>query len=245
MKKNLFRLYFVITLVMTSNFSFSADKMNVLIITGGHEFDRKSFFEMLDSFKNISYKELTQPGAYFQLANIDPSSFDAIVFYDMPSTISDYEKNTFYNLIKEGKGLLFLHHSICSFQEWNEYKSFTGGKYYEKKKNEIFGVSSYQHDVNFSVHVIDKSHPVTRGIKDFKILDEVYINLEVLPYVQPLLSTNHPKSNRLIGWTLKKENSRIVYIEPGHDKSAYINPSYQKLIRQAISFVAAKEYVSD
>jgi type 1 glutamine amidotransferase len=142
--------------------------------------------------------------------------------------------------VKEGKGFLFLHHSICSFQEWNEYKSFTGGKYYEKKKDEVFGASSYQHDVKFSVHILDNSHPVTRGIKDFEILDEVYGNLEVLPEVQPLLSTDHPKSYKLIGWTLKKENSRIVYIEPGHDKNAWFNPSYQTLIKQAISYIAGK-----
>lgn len=230
----------VLTLILAANFSYSAGKLNILIVTGGHDFDKKSFFEMFDSFKNISYKELTHPEAYQQLAQIDPASFDAVVFYDMPPSIKEEEKNVFNTLVKEGKGLLFLHHSLCSMQDWNEYKLFTGGKYYEKKKDETFGASSYQHDVRFRIHIVDQSNPVTRGIRDFEILDEVYGNLEVLPNVHPLLSTDNPKSNKLIGWTLKKEKSRIVYIEPGHDKNAYFNPSYQQLIRQAIVYVATK-----
>ena len=240
MKIKPFRILFVLVMMIASNPLFSAAKINVLIITGGHEFDRKSFFEMFDSFKNISFREITHPGAYSKLAEIEPSSFDAVVFYDMPAMITDNEKKTFYNLVEAGKGLLFLHHSICSFQEWADYKTFVGGKYYEKKRDEAFGASSYQHDVNFSVHITDKTHPVTRGIQDFKIVDEVYGNLEVLPNVQPLLSTDHPKSNRLIGWTLIKDKSRIVYIEPGHDNNAWSNPIYQKLISQAISYVAGK-----
>jgi uncharacterized protein len=240
MNKILFRLFILITLVLVSNVSFSSGKLKVLIVTGGHDFDKKSFFEMFDSFKDIGYKELTHPNAYGQLDKADPSTFDAVVFYDMPATIIEEEKDVFYKLVKEGKGLLFLHHSICSLQDWMEYESFTGGKYYEKKKNEIFGASSYQHDVRFVIHVVAPPHPVTAGMKDFEILDEVYGNLEVLPDVQPLLSTDNPKSNKLIGWAFKNDKSRIVYIEPGHDKSAFFNPSYQQLIQNAIAYVSAK-----
>ena len=195
---------------------------------------------MFDSFENVSYKELTHPDAIMQLGGADPATFDAVIFYDMPRDIKDEEKIVFRKLVKDGKGLLFLHHSICSYQDWNDYKSYTGGKYYEKMKDEAFGVSTYRHDVKFRIQILEKSHPITRGVKDFEILDEVYGNLEVLPGVQPLLATNHPLSNKIIGWTFQKENSRVVYIEPGHDKNAYSNPSYQQLIRQAIIFAAGR-----
>ena len=225
--KTLIRLSFVFAFLLTSSCFFSAKKINVLIVTGGHDFDNKSFFEMFDSFKKISYRELVHPEANRQIMEMDIKSFDAVVFYDMPKIIKEEEKITYEKLVKEGKGLLFLHHSICSFQDWNEFKTFTGGKYYEKKKDESFGASSYQHDIDFKVHINDNSHPVTRGLKDFELLDEVYGNLEVLPGVHPLLSTDHPKSNKLIGWTLEKGKSRIVFIQPGHDKQSYFYPNYQ------------------
>lgn len=234
------RLSILIILLFVS-FAASAGNLKILIVTGGHDFDRVSFFQMFDSFKNLTYRELVHPEARIQLGTADIASFDAVVFYDMPKTITEEEKNAYYKLLKAGKGLLFMHHSICAYQEWPEYESIVGGKYYEIKKDDKFGVSSYLHDVDLNVHIMQASHLVTKGMKDFKLHDEVYGNLEVLPGIYPLLSTDHPKSNILIGWTLKKENSKIVYIQPGHDKNSFNHPGYRQLIRQAIGYITTNK----
>jgi hypothetical protein len=234
-------LTFLIVLISLS-YNVSASKLKIIIVTGGHDFNREAFFQMFDSFNNLSYTELIQPEARIQLATIDLSSFEAVVFYDMPKTITEEEKNSYYRLLKAGKGLLFLHHSICAYQDWPEFKQIIGGKYYEKKKNEKFGASSFTHDIDFYVQIVHPSHPVTKGIKDFVLLDEVYGNMEVLPEISPLLSTDHPKSNILIGWTLKKENSKIVYIQPGHDEKSYSNPEYRKIIKQSISYITGVKF---
>ncbi len=223
------------------SFSASAGKMKILIVTGGHDFDRDPFFQMFDSFKNISWTELVHPKARIQLESIDLASFDAVVFYDMPKTITDQEKNAYYRLLKAGKGLLFLHHSICAYQDWPEYKNIVGGKYYEKKRDDKFDASSYLHDVDFVVNILQPSHMITKRMKDFELHDEVYGNLEVLPEVYPLLSTSHPKSNMLIGWTLKKDNSTIVFIQPGHDNNSYSNPDYRRLILQSLNFITTNK----
>lgn len=218
--------------------TYSAKKLNVLIITGGHNFDRESFFKMFDSFEYISYTKLKHPEAYFQLGEIDPKTFNAVVFYDMPKTIFETEKESYYKLLKFGKGLVFLPHSQCSYQDWDEYKTIVGGKYHEEKDTPK--TSTYQHNVKFTVKIADLKHPVTKGIKDFEILDEVYGNTEVLPGVTPLLTADHPQNSKIIGWVHKKENSRIVYIQLGHDKIGFFNPNYQKLVKQAIAYVSEK-----
>ena len=226
-------------LLIVCSFTASAKKLNILVITGGHSFDEKPFFEMFNSFENINYISLLQPQANAQLGTIDPKTFDAVVFYDMPKTIAEQDKANYYNLLKLGKGLVFLHHSQCSYQDWSEYKTIVGGKYHEEQNTPQ--TSTYQHDVTFTAKISDPRHPVTRGLKDFEILDEVYGNTEVLPSVTPLLTTDHPQSSKTIGWTHQIEKSRIVYIHPGHDKNSYFNPNYQKLVRQAIEYVAAKK----
>jgi len=230
-----FQKFLILSFLILGSLSGSAKKLNVIIVTGGHDFDRKSFFEMFDSFRNISYTELKHPEANLQLGTIDSKTFDAVVFYDMPKTISEAEKESYHKLMKDGKGLVFLHHSLCSYQQWDEYKTIVGGKYHEEQNSSAS--STYQHDVNFTVHISDPKHPVTRGITDFEILDEVYGNTEVLPEVTSLLTTDHLQSSKIIGWTLQKENSRIVYIQLGHDKNAWLNPNYQKLVKQAIAYV--------
>ncbi len=239
MKKTTLLLAFITLLNIVSS---AADRpTKILIVPGGHDFQREGFFALFNQMKGITYREEAHPGAMARIGALDPASFDAVVFYDMPKNLTDEEKDLFHQLTKSGKGLLFLHHSICSYQDWNDYINFVGGKYYEKKKDESFGASSYQHDVHFTVNIVTKNHPVTNGLSDFEILDEVYGNLEVLPHVQPLLSTNHPKSNPLIGWTFQKDNSRIVTIQPGHDQNSWTNPNYTKLIRQAIAYIANEE----
>jgi len=37
--------------------------LQMLIVTGGHDFDRESSFEMFGSFEKITYKEVGQPTA--------------------------------------------------------------------------------------------------------------------------------------------------------------------------------------
>lgn len=232
------RTSLLLSVLILVSISASAKKLNILIITGGHAFDRQSFFEMFDSFQNISYTELKQPEANLLLGTFDTKAFDVAVFYDMPKTISEAGQESYRKLLKSGKGLVFLHHSLCSYQQWNEYKNIVGGKYHEEKDSPVS--STYQHDVSFTVKIANSKHPVTKGIKDFEILDEVYGNTEVLPEVTPLLTASHPQSSKIIGWTHEKENSRIVYIQPGHDQNGYFNPNYQRLLKQAITFAARK-----
>jgi hypothetical protein len=130
---------------------------------------------------------------------------------------------------------VFLHHSLVSYQEWDEFENIIGGRYFLSGLEQ--DSSTYRHDVDIPVRVIHKDHPVTKGIDDFMIHDEVYGNFKVLPGVQALLSTTHPESGKIIGWTNIYGNSRIVYLQLGHDHYAYENPNYRRLLKQAITWV--------
>ncbi|MCX7825935.1 MAG: ThuA domain-containing protein, partial [Verrucomicrobiae bacterium] len=99
----------------------------------------------------------------------------------------------------------------------------------------------WKHDVKFKVHIAGPKHPVTRGLKDFEIHDETYKGYDVRPDVQPLLTTDEPLSAPIIGWAKTYEKARVVYIQLGHDHFAYENPNFQKLVAQAIAWVAGKE----
>jgi len=234
---NKFKLL-TLSLFILISISISAKDTRILIVTGGHDFDRELFFRMFDSLENISYKELKHPEANLQLGQIDPTTYDAVVFYDMPKSISEAEKESYHKLLKLGKGLVFLHHSLASYQDWDEYVTIIGGKYHEEQNSPHS--STYQHNVTFPLMIKNTKSPVTKGIDDFEILDEVYGNTEVLPKVTVLLTTNNPKSSAIIGWTHTKEKSRIVYIQPGHDYHSWTNPNYQQIVRQAIEFVSEK-----
>ena len=217
------------------------DAVRVLLVTGGHGFDRKSFDAFMLSLDDIVVTEVKHPNALAMFRPENRASYDVVLFYDMPEAISEQEKNDFTDCLKAGKGMVVLHHAYCSYQNWNEYQNIIGGRYYQKPwtddKGAMYPASSYKHDVLFRVKVADKKHPVTKSIKDFDILDETYGNGIVNPTVHILLTTDEPTSTPSIAWTNRYGKSKIVTILLGHDNHAWTNPDFVKLLTQAIRWV--------
>jgi len=219
----------------------SASSIRVLVVTGGHAFEQKPFFEMFGSFDGMEIREAVQPKADSLLVPELKTSCDVVVFYDYVQKITLEQKNAFVNLLQKGIGVLFLHHSICSYQDWDEYETIVGGRYHLKagtKDGRAFEASTYKHDVEVPVHVVDPGHPVVQGIQDFILHDEAYGKYEVLPDMHPLLETDHPESAKTIGWWHVYGKSPIVFIQLGHDHWAYEHPMFRKLVRQAIVWVS-------
>jgi len=213
-------------------------KVRVLIITGGHDFEGDAFFDIFEDITDLEYQEVTHPNANQLYDSKFIDSIDVLIFYDMVQEIEGAQKTAFIKLLEDGKGFVFLHHSLVSYQEWDEFEKIIGGRYVLSDAEQ--DGSTYRHDVAIPVTVVDNNHPITKGMDDFVIHDEVYGNYKVLPSVQPLLQTTHPESGEIIGWTNSYGKSRIVYLQLGHDHYAYENPNYGFLIKQAIDWVQYK-----
>ena len=147
-------------------------------------------------------------------------------------------------MVRTGKGVIFLHHSLADYQQWDEFFEIIGGRYLLKPivvdGNEV-PTSSAEGDLDLNIRIIDSEHPVTKGLENFTIHDEAYGGLYVSPTVHPLLGCDHAESAKIIGWANTYGKSRIVTIQIGHNHISYENENYQKLIRQAINWVARKE----
>ena len=222
-------------------FSFTQqNKIRVLVVSGGHEFEHKAFYNVFDSIPSITYDTLAQPQANALISSPEINRYDVLVFYDMFDHISMAQQQAYISLLKKGVSMIFLHHSLVSYQDWPEFIKIVGGQYHTHPVvvNGDTLKANYEHDVNISVKVEDKKHPVTRGISDFEIFDEVYGDVEILQGVKPLLSTTHPKSMRYLAWINHYGNSDVICIQLGHGPSGYSNPNFRKLIQQAIEWSA-------
>lgn len=230
-------LFVSVVLLIGAAIALGSQKMKILIITGGHDFERDQFFAMFDSMSDIEFTSVEHPGANDIYATSSLQTYDALVYYDMNQEISEEQKRAFLTMVEKGKGLVFLHHSLASYQTWDEYKQIQGGRYNENPEDAA-KKSTYKHDVTMNVYILDRDHPVTQGLSDFEIYDEVYGNFEVSADVHPLLKTDHPQSGEIIGWAHAHGASKIVYLQPGHDHHAYENENYRALVRRAIRWVA-------
>lgn len=233
--KRFFYLSLILLISATNLFSQSE---KILIVAGGKAVDKDNFYKLFESF---SYDTTSKPFA-FQLFDLDKiDNYKAIVFYDTYQPITEEQKESFMNIFKKGIGVLFLHHSLVSHQEWNEYENIVGGKYFHQvwvDNEKKYGPSTYKHDQDFLVEIIDRDHPVTKGLDNFEIHDETYLNYRVLPNVSLLLRTNYRESGEILGWTHTYKNSKVVYVMMGHDKNAFGNISFKRLVENSINYLS-------
>ena len=110
-------------------------------------------------------------------------------------------------------------------------------------------------------------HPITADVPaSFSMTDELYLCEVFEDEVTPLLRSDyaferdnfysaarvvrdgrmfdndgwrHGRGSDLVGWTRDEGRSRIVYLQGGDDPQAYANPHYQRLIANAIDWVAS------
>src|SRR5208282_3578647 len=79
-------------------------KIRVLLVTGGHDFERKQFLEMFQTNADISLQAIEHTNKAAFLKSPKTQSYDVLALYDMWQNISDEMKADFVELLKQGKG---------------------------------------------------------------------------------------------------------------------------------------------
>ncbi|MFO1513841.1 MAG: ThuA domain-containing protein [Verrucomicrobiota bacterium] len=219
-------------------------KIKVLVVTGGHGFEQKPFYKMFSDNAAIEFTAAEHSKTNASVYDRDDLlTYNVVVLYDMAQNITDAQKAKFIALFDEGIGLVVLHHALGSYQAWPEYESIIGGRYQEPVPSEPGTVTEtvgWQHDVDFPVVIVTTNHPVTAGLKDFPIHDEIYWGFRVGNDVTRLITTTHPKSGKPLGWAHTQGKSRVVYLQLGHGKEAYENENYRRLVAQSIQWTARR-----
>jgi len=217
------------------------EKIKAVVVTGGHAFEHKPFISLFEGYDDIEYVEVQLKDHSEIFEDISGWDYNVIVFFNMTQKISPKRQENFTKLVKNGTGVVALHHSMGSFQEWPEYIKIIGGRY-NLKASEVGGVkreaSTYKHDADFTVHIEDTKHPITRGLTDFEVHDETYKKCSFEKDNRLLLTTNHPDSDTEIGWVRSYGRGKVCFIMVGHGPSVYANPTYRQLVARSIRWSA-------
>lgn len=225
-----------------------AEPVRVLIVTGGHPFEPGEFFAMFKEMSGIRYESvLLADGKPLALSPGGLKTYDVVVFYDLERDAITAE---WQDLVRRGRGLVFLHHALGSFPLSREVKSIMGGS-----ANFFFGEypnlphSSVSPVTNQRLSIVDRVHPVTCGMEDFSLLDEPYDDLDVDSHVHVLVISDAPKRNTGVVWTWTYEQKRVLYIQPGHGSlglpldhgpTAYQNDAFRRLVERGILWSAGR-----
>ena len=224
------------------------------------ESDEKEFFAMLDAMPGLTYDRAEIPKDMHLLAPGLEKKYAAILSYDQNHhhrrkddqgriLVTDEHLANFEKLMQNGMPLLVLHRSVGSYPKWTTYREIAGGAFifpgavpfYKDLDGRDWPQSEYIHDVEMNIIVADKDHPITQGIEDFVIHDEVYQAIYVKPDVHVLLTTDYPGATPPVAWVHRYRNSPVFTFIQGHDKQAFTDENFQRIVRQGIFWLIAEK----
>jgi type 1 glutamine amidotransferase len=219
-------------------------KLKVLVITGGHGYDQKTFG---DAFKACTDMDITthvpkkKESSSIVFDDISDWTYDAFVLYNFRQPIDEKQRANFLALLKRGVGLVSMHHAIAAYPAWREYEQIIGATYVlkEEVRNGVkFLRPKWKEGVDMNIHIEDRTHPITKDIADFTIHDETYKLWVYHEGNTLLLTTDHERSNRQIAWTRLYRGARIFYIQLGHGTHGYRKPEFQTILARGIRWAS-------
>ena len=154
------------------------------------------------------------------------SDFDLCFVCFTASQLTDREERALDSSVRDGKPV-FAIHSATVVNEKNEmYIDMIGGRFVKH--------SPYH---EFQVQIEDKEHPITQGVVDFKITDELYILDRALQNAHLLASAVWEDKSQPMVYTRKHGKGNVLYNALGHDEAAFNNPMFQKLVVGGIKWL--------
>ena len=215
---------------MTSRFQ-TREKIQAAVITGGHNFDVPAFHELFRSITEIDFYIQDLDNFAGDMGKVR-DAYDVLLFYNMHMQTPEGRVKEALEQIGESKqGLFVLHHAILAFPDWQLWSDICG------IQNRHFGVDIGQ---TLHVEIAEPQHPITSGLTCWGMVDETYTMKDAGEGCEVLLTTDHPKSMKTLGWVREYKNARVFCYQSGHDNQTYANPQFRTVVARGIQWVAGK-----
>lgn len=163
-------------------------------------------------------------------------AYDVVAFLiyarNMP-VLPEKAQANLLSFVKGGKGFFVQHLATASFAKWEEFGKLCGRKW-------IMGTSGHGPRVPFKAKIANNEHPITAGLEDFDVDDELYAKLQGDGEINVLVTADSDWSNKTepLVFTLKYGEGRTVHNAFGHDRKALMTPTVQKLIVRGVEWAA-------
>ena len=214
-------------------------RVQVLWIGGGHWHDTletaailRRALEKTGRF-HVTYTEDTD-----SLRRLD--KYDVVCLAAMLDSLAPEEERNLLETVRQGKPFLAFHAASACFRkpppagqddpvaEHPQFYEMLGG--YVERHPPLGPIE---------VHVCPADHPVTSGLDDFVIEDELFLFREGPQNNHVLLDTVYEGERRPLAWTRKWGEGRVLHIALGHGTKAAENPAFQQLILNGFAWLAS------
>lgn len=211
---------------------------NVLVLSGpNHGFDQSAplIQEYLDQQSGI---DATLKDDKSILSSPDLNQYDACVFgtgftrtirlddgtVKREADLTADQEAGLFDFVSGGKGLVGIHGT-----GW-----WIGGRAVD-----LIGGHANWHPPGstFTVNIENPEHPVTQGIEDFEVDDEIYMSAYD-PAIHILASAQWSDRAHPMVWVKSYGKGRVFYTTLGHSADTFTRPTMLKLMEQGVRWAA-------
>ncbi len=153
---------------------------------------------------------------------------------------TESQQHALLNYVKDGHGYVSIHGADNAAPDWiPEWKEMLGGVFSHKGLPDGKTKKS-----SWTVKITDTESPVTAGVTDFPIKDELYYHLQILPDVKPLATISFEGTDWPVLWTRNYGKGKVFHTVLGHrdfgagKDDPLRDPNLSRLVLQGMDFVS-------
>jgi len=178
-----------------------------------------------------------------------------VMFAAEAGTIAPEQRQSLDRFLARGGGMVCLHDAVCGKDaQW--FKTVIGGAWEH-------GHSKW-YEGNLSFYYMDTGHPITQGVSNFELDDELYYELHMMPEARVLAATytpnrpNNGRNNNRGGsnkpsvydiqpqmWTYEKGDYRAFVSILGHNYKTFELPHVRAVMLRGIAWAGKRANVDE
>ena len=165
-------------------------------------------------------------GDYAALSDANLRTASVVVLHTTGNERREGDLQALKEYVQAGGALVGIHCATDSFKDDPEYIAMIGGSF-----------RTHPAQLDIQTEFVDHTHPITAGLNDFKVHDELYLFDNYLPENVHLLAQTRSFDDNgpvPIAWVKEVGKGRVFYLSLGHNGSTMADANWQKLFQNGV-----------
>ncbi|HUS90843.1 MAG TPA: ThuA domain-containing protein [Phycisphaerae bacterium] len=206
-------------------------KKNVLLLIGGT-------YHPFEACAKIAGHLLKSSGRYALTVTDDREAlakplgkYDAVMIYTCGGAFTDAQQAGLRDFVRGGGGLVAIHSANAISGECADYIALVGSRF-----------ATHPADHKFEqVRIVDASHPATTRMKDFSLVEELYVLKDLRDDVQVLAETSYLGRPMPVMYARTEGKGRVFYTALGHGARQWRVSGFQRSLLHGLDWACRME----
>lgn len=203
----------------------SSDPRRVEILFLGHESKHHDSEKLMPMLARPLFQKginLTYTADPNDLNEETLNKYDGIMIYANHDEITKEQEKALKDFVEGGKALVPIHSASFCFRNSEWFVEAVGGQF----KSHGTG--------DFTVDIINDSHPVIKGINEFTTWDETYVHSQLNPDMTVLMERVDGEHREPWTWVRNQGKGRVFYTAYGHDERTWAQEEFHNLVANGV-----------